>query len=256
MGCVRSADRTRLPNSGGTFVNVSTRGRRLGVAALATCLAVGAVACGGQKKTAPTTEPPTTATPTTVAAPTTAAPTTAAPTTTNADPNAFDVLSDPNAPFHVFMEAMRAAGLESLLQGPGPITVFVPPDPTFQALFDVWGTPKEEVFADIELLKKVISYHVVNGQNLTTESLLKMDGQDVATLEGENLRVHIQQRNVYLPGDNPFEPGGVHVNVAFPVSNGFVHLLDWVLLPPDVDVRKFERCKSGETGCVVLQSRN
>lgn len=190
-------------------------------------------------------------------------PTTTAPATTvlpdlRVNETVWDTVTDPRQKFSVFLEAIKAAGLESVLQGPGPVTVFVPPDPTFKALFDVLGLKKEAVFADKELLTQIISFLVVTGTNrYTDEDLLQMNGKELTTIGGAKMLVTAKYGKVFLPGFNPFgaaDSGGpLSYNYgSYLARNGFVHLVDWVPLPSEIHPLKLLKCPTAPFGCVRL----
>ena len=192
---------------------------------------------------------------------TSAPPTTVSPVTTELPDlavmeSAWDQANWPGQKFGIFLEALKATGLESVLQGDGPVTVFIPPDATFKAFFDVMGVTKEQVFGDNELLTKIISYLVVTGTNRYTDvDLLQMNGQELTTLGGAKMLITAKYGKVFLPGVNPFpdiSQGGPLTNVygAYRARNGFVHVIDWVPLPPDVKVAQLLKCPSGPYGCV------
>jgi uncharacterized surface protein with fasciclin (FAS1) repeats len=168
----------------------------------------------------------------------------------------WDQANVPGQPFGWFLEAIKATGLETVLQGDGPVTVFIPPDATFQAIFDVMGLKKEEVFADTELLTKIISYLVVTGTNrYTDEDLLQMNGQELTTIGGAKMSITAKYGKIFLPGINPFpdiSEGGPLSNVygSIRARNGFVHIIDWIPLPPDINVAELLRCPTEPFGCV------
>ncbi|CAB4866658.1 unannotated protein [freshwater metagenome] len=206
--------------------------------------------------------------------PLTDAPDTSVPTTTEApattvlpdlavNESVWDTVTDPRQTFGLFVEAIKAAGLEGVLQGPGPVTVFVPPDATFKALFDVLGLKKEEVFANKELLTQIISFLVVTGTNrYTDEDLLQMNGKELTTIGGAKMLVTAKYGKVLLPGFNPFgsSDNGVvatggplsYVYGSYRARNGFVHIVDWVPLSPEVHALKLLKCPTGPFGCVRL----
>ncbi|CAB4709577.1 unannotated protein [freshwater metagenome] len=206
--------------------------------------------------------------------PLTDAPDTSVPTTTEApattvlpdlavNESVWDTVTDPRQTFGLFVEAIKAAGLEGVLQGPGPVTVFVPPDATFKALFDVLGLKKEEVFANKELLTQIISFLVVTGTNrYTDEDLLQMNGKELTTIGGAKMLVTTKYGKVLLPGFNPFgsSDNGVvatggplsYVYGSYRARNGFVHIVDWVPLSPEVHALKLLKCPTGPFGCVRL----
>jgi len=124
-----------------------------------------------------------------------------------------------NSDVHTTLEtAVLAAGLEGTLSGEGPFTVFAPTDEAFAAL--PAGTV-EALLEDIPTLTAILNYHVVSG---LAESGDLTDGQVIGTVNGANVTVSLD--------------GGVFINDAqviladIPASNGVVHVIDAVLLPP------------------------
>jgi uncharacterized surface protein with fasciclin (FAS1) repeats len=125
--------------------------------------------------------------------------------------------------FSTLVAAVTAAGLGETLQGAGPFTVFAPNDAAFAALpagvLDALLLPENK-----DVLAKILKYHVVSGKVLAADV---KDG-DVATVEGQNVTLSTA--------------GGVTVNGAKVIqadvmgSNGVIHVIDAVILPPDVDV--------------------
>lgn len=118
------------------------------------------------------------------------------------------------------VSAVTAAGLVETLKGTGPFTVFAPTNTAFAALpaGAVDGLLKPENKA---ALSNVLTYHVVAGSVKAND--LK-DGQKVKTIQGEELTVSIKEGKVMINGAN--------VTAAdLPGSNGFVHVIDAVLMP-------------------------
>jgi uncharacterized surface protein with fasciclin (FAS1) repeats len=125
--------------------------------------------------------------------------------------------------FSTLAAAVTAAGLVDTLKGTGPFTVFAPNDAAFAALpagiLDALLLPENR-----DALIKILKYHVVSGAVMSGDIA---DGE-VATVEGQ--KVTLSTAN------------GVTVNDATVVqadvvgSNGVIHVIDVVLLPPDVDV--------------------
>lgn len=125
--------------------------------------------------------------------------------------------------FSTLVAAVTAAGLAETLSGDGPFTVFAPTDDAFAALpegvLDALLLPENK-----DLLVKILTYHVVSGQVMSTDIT---DG-DVATVEGQT---------VALSTANGVTVNGANVVAAdVPASNGVIHAIDAVILPPDVDV--------------------
>jgi uncharacterized surface protein with fasciclin (FAS1) repeats len=127
--------------------------------------------------------------------------------------------------FTTLVAAVTAAGLVETLSGPGPFTVFAPTDEAFAALpagvLDALLLPENKA-----LLVKILTYHVVPGMVMAADVT---DG-DVATVEGQTVKLSTM--------------GGVTVNGAKVIaadvaaSNGVIHAIDAVILPPGVDVAK------------------
>merc|ERR1711957_220808 len=116
--------------------------------------------------------------------------------------------------------AVVAGDLVTTLSSPGPFTVFAPTNVAFAALpaatLDALLKPENKA-----TLVAILTYHVVGAVALYTDL---SDGQVIATVEGKSVTVHI--------GD------GIKINDATVVmadvmaTNGVVHVVDGVLLPP------------------------
>jgi len=125
--------------------------------------------------------------------------------------------------FATLVAALTAADLVTTLSTGGPFTVFAPTDAAFAALpagvLDALLLPENKA-----TLVKILTYHVVPGTVMAADVT---DG-DVATVEGQTVKLSTM--------------GGVTVNGAKVVtadvmgSNGVIHAIDAVILPPDVDV--------------------
>ena len=125
--------------------------------------------------------------------------------------------------FTTLVAAVEAAGLVETLSGEGPFTVFAPTDAAFAALPE--GLLEKLLLPENkELLVRILTYHVVSGQVLAADVV----AGDVATVEGSNITLDTMD--------------GVTVNGAKVVaadvlaSNGVIHVIDAVILPPDVDI--------------------
>jgi uncharacterized surface protein with fasciclin (FAS1) repeats len=124
------------------------------------------------------------------------------------------------SPDHNTLEAaVIAANLQGTLSGPGPFTVFAPTDAAFAAL--PAGTV-DALLADIPALTNILTYHAVGATALSTGLT---NGQLVTTLQGQKVTVTINNGNVFI--------NNAQVTVADIVAtNGVVHVIDAVLLPP------------------------
>lgn len=122
--------------------------------------------------------------------------------------------------FTTLLKALEAADLVKTLSEKGPFTVFAPTDEAFAALpngtLDDLLKPENK-----EKLKRVLSYHVVSGELLSQN----LEAGKVTTLAEVPVEISIKD--------------GIRVNdakVATPdlkASNGIIHVIDKVLLPPE-----------------------
>ncbi|GAB5449473.1 fasciclin domain-containing protein [Gymnodinialimonas sp.] len=119
--------------------------------------------------------------------------------------------------FTTLLAAAEAAGLVETLSGEGPLTVFAPTDDAFAALPE--GTV-EGLLADTEALTAVLTYHVVAGAVMSTDL---SDGMTAATVNGADITVSL----------DPVMINDANVVAAdIEASNGIIHVIDSVLLPP------------------------
>jgi uncharacterized surface protein with fasciclin (FAS1) repeats len=145
------------------------------------------------------------------------------PSTTNTLGTVSDVLAG-NSSFSTLLAAVQAAGLQQTLSEPGPVTVFAPTDQAFAAL--PAGTVDKLLLPENkEQLRKILSYHVVPGK--VTSADIKPG--EVATVEGQTVSIASSANNVTVNDASVSQP-----DVA--ASNGVIHGIDKVLLPPDVQL--------------------
>ncbi len=129
-----------------------------------------------------------------------------------------------NGSFNTLVAALKAADLVDTLNAPGPYTVFAPTDEAFAALpagvLDKLLLPKNKA-----TLTKILTYHVVAGN--VPASAVKTG--PVPSVEGANLDLIADAGNVTVNGAKV-----VQADVA--ASNGVIHVIDAVLLPPNLDL--------------------
>ena len=122
--------------------------------------------------------------------------------------------------FGTLLEAATAAGLVDTLQDAGPFTVFAPTDDAFAALP---AGALDKLLADPEALKQVLLYHVVSGK-VTSDQVMKLTSAD--TVEGSPIAITVKDGMVYL------NDSAKVVTPDVMASNGVIHVIDQVLLPP------------------------
>lgn len=119
--------------------------------------------------------------------------------------------------------AIQSADLGYTLMADGPFTVFAPTDAAFAALPE--GLVEKLLAPEnTDVLTSILTYHVVPG-SLTSDMVA---AGEVATVQGESISVTVD--------------GGVQVNganvtsVDLRASNGVIHVIDAVILPPSLDL--------------------
>ncbi len=127
--------------------------------------------------------------------------------------------------FTTLVAAVTAADLVETLSGTGPFTVFAPTDEAFAALpagvLDALLLPENKA-----LLAQILTYHVVSGMVMAADVT---DGE-VATVEGQKIKLST--------ADGVTVNGATVVVADVMASNGVIHAIDAVILPPGVDVAK------------------
>ncbi|MFD2512558.1 fasciclin domain-containing protein [Pontibacter locisalis] len=121
------------------------------------------------------------------------------------------------------VKALQAADLAGTLQEGGPYTVFAPTDEAFAALpagtLDNLLKPENK-----QQLVDILTYHVTEGNVMASDL---SDGMMVNTLNGKELKVMINGDKVMINDATVTMP-----NVE--ASNGVVHVVDKVILPPSM----------------------
>lgn len=122
--------------------------------------------------------------------------------------------------FTTLVAAVQAAGLVETLKGPGPFTVFAPTDAAFAAL--PAGTVEDLLKPENkDKLAAILTYHVVPGAVMSTDLT---EGMKAKTVNGAEVTVSLE--------------GGAKVNGAvistadIKATNGVIHVIDAVILPP------------------------
>ena len=121
--------------------------------------------------------------------------------------------------FNTLVAAVKAAGLVEALQGKGPFTVFAPTDEAFAKL--PAGTV-ESLLKDPKALANILLYHVVPG---AVKAEAVKDGLTAKTLQGSPVTFKVMDGKAMIEG-----AGIVATDVM--ASNGVIHVIDSVILPP------------------------
>jgi transforming growth factor-beta-induced protein len=118
--------------------------------------------------------------------------------------------------------ALKAGGLVSTLEGPGPFTVFAPTNEAFNKIPPAVLHHLLQPANKAELVD-ILTYHVVAG--VAAKSTDLSNGMEIKTVEGKNVTVTITHSNVFID----------HAKVLtanIEASNGIIHTIDEVLIPP------------------------
>lgn len=128
--------------------------------------------------------------------------------------------ADAAGSFTTLLAAAEAAGLVDTLKGDGPFTVFAPTDDAFNAL--PAGTV-EGLLADPAALSEVLLYHVVAGEVLAADVV---GLTSATTVQGSDIAIAVSGGGVVLNGSANV------VTTDVMATNGVIHVIDAVLLPP------------------------
>lgn len=147
-------------------------------------------------------------------------------TTAAAEAETIVDIASGNDDFSTLVDAVVAADLAETLAGDGPFTVFAPTNDAFAALPE--GLVEKLLLPENkDVLVAILTYHVVAGKVMAAD----VAAGDVPSVQGENITVTTD--------------GGVKVNTANVVttdivaSNGVIHVIDAVIVPPSIDVAAF-----------------
>lgn len=124
--------------------------------------------------------------------------------------------------FNTLVAAVQAGGLVETLKGDGPFTVFAPTDDAFAALpegtLDMLLKPENK-----DKLVAILTYHVVPGKVMSGDLT---DGMMAATANGAEVKIGTMG-GVTVQGANV-------VAADIMASNGVIHVIDAVILPPEM----------------------
>lgn len=110
------------------------------------------------------------------------------------------------------------AGLTDTLRGAGPFTVFAPTDEAFKA---VPAATMAKLAQDKALLRSVLTYHVLPGKTMAAE----VKNGPAKTVQGAN--VALAKAGSFVTVEE-----SVVTQADIAASNGVVHLIDRVMMPP------------------------
>lgn len=136
--------------------------------------------------------------------------------------------------FTTLVAAVQAAGLEETLRSEGPFTVFAPTDEAFAALPE--GTVEALLLPENkDKLTAILTYHVMAGKVTSGD----IDGK---TLEADT----VNGAKLAVDATDGVKVGNATVSTAdIYTSNGVIHVIDTVLLPPKAPTKEKTSHSSG-----------
>ena len=134
-------------------------------------------------------------------------------------PGTVVVVASSNPDFSTLVTAVTKAGLVETLNVPGPYTVFAP---TNAAFAKIPADQLNAILADKAQLTKILTYHVVPGKVMAADL---QPEQMVKTVEGQDLDIKVTNGAATVNGCNI-------VKTDVTASNGVIHVIDCVLIPP------------------------
>ena len=136
--------------------------------------------------------------------------------------NVAEIVRD-SADLSTLYTAVQSAGLDSTLADAGStFTVFAPTNAAFDAL---GAETINTLLADTETLTDILLYHVVAGSEINSAGALAAAGTTVEMANGKNVGVSTSGGSVYINN-------AMVTVVDVEASNGVVHVIDTVLIPP------------------------
>ena len=136
--------------------------------------------------------------------------------------NIYDTAAS-NKTFSTLTAALKAGGKKEMLEeDKGPFTVFAPTDEAFNKL--PAGTVDDLLKPENKAkLGKILAYHVVPGKVMAAD----VKTMEAVTAEGSKLKVKLDDGKVTVNDANV-----IKTDIA--ASNGVIHVIDTVLMPPDL----------------------
>ncbi len=123
--------------------------------------------------------------------------------------------------FQTLVAAVTAAGLVDTLKSEGPFTVFAPTDDAFAKLpagtLDSLLLPENK-----QALTDILLYHVVSGKVMAADVV---GLESATTVLGKDVAIKVDMGNVYINDAKV-------IITDIETSNGVIHVIDTVILPP------------------------
>ena len=144
--------------------------------------------------------------------------------------------------------AIEAELVETLSDEDAEYTVFAPTDAAFDILLEEFELSLDDLLAAPDLISTILLYHVVEGV-IPAEELAEMESLE--TVQGNVIAVSVDD-----DGNVLLDETAMVVTADIEASNGIIHVIDAVLLPPDDGAAdSAEACiiSTSETGTVQVR---
>jgi uncharacterized surface protein with fasciclin (FAS1) repeats len=140
--------------------------------------------------------------------------------------------------FTTLTSLLKTAGLVDILQQPGPYTVFAPTNDAFAALPAATLQQLQQP-ENREALVKILRYHLVPGAVTASQ----LSAGELKTDEGRPVNIKIDSANNQVGVNNARV-----LQADVKASNGIIHAINQVLIPPDVNISQLNQPPTGSTG--------
>ncbi|MEH1842413.1 MAG: fasciclin domain-containing protein [Nostoc sp.] len=140
---------------------------------------------------------------------------------------------------------LRTSGLADILQQPGPYTVFAPTDQAFAALPAATLQQLQQP-ENRDALIKILSYHVVPGAVTSSQ----LSAGELKTSEQSPVNIKIDSANNQVSVNN-----ATVIQADVKASNGVIHAINQVLIPPDVNISKLNQPPTGNANGTTPEVR-
>ncbi len=146
-----------------------------------------------------------------------------------------------------FYQAAKAVGLDATLAGPGPYTVLVPSDDAFNtAAGDALKNPSDP--KNRQEITRILTYHILPGVILSDDISKAIDNGNgkavLPTMGGETVTATKNGGNIVLTGADGSKATVTQADIK--ASNGVIHDVDSVLMPPKQSAADSGKQKQGQ----------
>jgi uncharacterized surface protein with fasciclin (FAS1) repeats len=127
--------------------------------------------------------------------------------------------------FNTLVAALQATGLDNVLADPSAtFTVFAPTDEAFAALGQ---DTIDALLNDVDTLSNILQYHVIGGTAIEAKTAIGLAGTKVTAVNNDEFALSVNDGNLFV---NTSQVVATDVTA----SNGIIHVIDSVLIPPAI----------------------